>query len=182
MRHFPPQKIDPGLRTWKSLKISRIIRNDVKHHQNMKTIWNRWFWISFNGKTDWKMKNSKISIVNLSFLNLYHSATGIGREGCEALFYSVKCDGKLRKPRLRLKCQEPKQNVRENSLGWPRLLNEKQAIVKPPHHNCKTNQPIHTHRTHVLDHHKSQKSLEKVPCQRTLMFRVPKNSENQEIK
>ena len=120
-------------------------------------------------------------IIPDDFLNLYHSATGIGREGCEALFYSVKCDGKLRKPRLRLKCQEPKQNVRENSLGWSRLLNEKQAVVKPPHHNCKTNQPIHTHRTHVLDHHKSQKSLEKIPCQR-LIFRVPNNWENQEIK
>ena len=98
------------------------------------------------------------------YMYLYHSATGIGREGCEALFYSVKCDGKLRKPRLRLKCQEPKQNVRENSLGWSRLLNEKQAVVKPPHHNCKTNQPIHTHRTHVLVITKVRNRLKMFPA------------------
>ena len=65
---FRLKKLMPGLRKWKFRKISRIIRNDVKHHQNMKTSWNRWFWISFNGKTDWKIKNPIISIINLSFL------------------------------------------------------------------------------------------------------------------
>ena len=65
---FRLKKLTPGHRKWKFLKLSRIIRNDVKHHQNMKTSWNRWFWISFNDKNDWKTKNSKISIVNLSFL------------------------------------------------------------------------------------------------------------------
>ena len=65
---FCLKKLILGLRKWNFRKISRIIRNHVKHHQNMKTSRNRWFWIHFNDKNYWKIKNSKISIVNLSFL------------------------------------------------------------------------------------------------------------------
>ena len=54
----------PGLKKWKLLKITKIIRNDVKCLQNIKTSLKTWFWMTFNLWIERKTKKSKIGQEN----------------------------------------------------------------------------------------------------------------------
>ena len=53
---------------WKFLNFPRIIRNDLKHHQNTKTTSNTWFLKHLDEKFYQKAKISKFRIVNARIL------------------------------------------------------------------------------------------------------------------